>query len=96
LLAPALWLYYSNREKFGRRRIRDLNKLEKGDEFYITDSEGRKYTYKVFNKFIASPENLSVLAPVDGKNIVTLQTCTLPDYTSRLLVRGELQGITES
>jgi sortase A len=37
-----------------------------------------------------------VLAPVDGKNIVTLQTCTLPDYTSRLLVRGELQGITES
>jgi sortase A len=74
----------------------DLNKLEEGDEFYITDSEGRKYTYKVFNKFIASPENLSVLAPVDGKNIVTLQTCTLPDYTSRLLVRGELQGITES
>jgi len=74
----------------------DLNKLEEGDEFYITDSEGRKYTYKVFNKFIATPENLAVLAPVDGKNIVTLQTCTLPDYTNRLLVRGELQGITES
>ena len=74
----------------------DLNKLEKGDEFYITDSEGRKYTYKVFNKFIAAPGNLSVLTPVDGKNIVTLQTCTLPDYTSRLLVRGELQGISES
>jgi sortase A len=74
----------------------DLNKLEEGDEFYITDSEGRKYTYKVFNKFIATPENLSVLAPVDGKNIVTLQSCTLPDYTNRLLVRGELQGISES
>ena len=74
----------------------DLNKLEDGDEFYITDSEGRKYTYKVFNKFVASPENLSVLAPVDGKNVVTLQTCTLPDYTSRLLVRGELQDISES
>ena len=74
----------------------DLNKLEDGDEFYITDSEGRKYTYKVFNKFITSPGNLSVLTPVDGKNIVTLQTCTLPDYTSRLLVRGELQGISES
>ena len=73
----------------------DLNKLEEGDEFYITDSEGRKYSYKVFNKFIATPDNLSVLAPVDGKNIVTLQTCTLPDYTNRLLVRGELQGISE-
>jgi sortase A len=73
----------------------DLNKLEKGDEFYITDSEGRKYTYEVFRKFVATPQNLSVLNPVDGKNIVTLQTCTLPDYTNRLLVRGELKDILE-
>jgi sortase A len=74
----------------------DLNKLQVGDEFYITDSEGRQYTYKVFKKFIATPENLSVLTPVDGKNIVTLQTCTLPDYTNRFLVRGELQDIKET
>jgi sortase A len=74
----------------------DLNKLENGDEFYITDSEGRKYTYEVFNKFIATPDNLSVLNPVEGKNIVTLQTCTLPDYTNRLLVRGELKDIQET
>jgi sortase A len=74
----------------------DLNKVQVGDEFYITDSEGRKYTYKVFKKFIATPSNLSVLAPVEGKNIVTLQTCTLPDYTNRFLVRAELQDITES
>jgi sortase A len=73
----------------------DLNKLEEGDEFYITDSEGRKYTYEVFRKFIAMPDNLSVLGPVEGKNIVTLQTCTLPDYTERLLVRGELKDIQE-
>jgi sortase A len=74
----------------------DLNKLENGDEFYITDSEGRKYTYVVFKKFIATPDNLSVLSPVEGKNIVTLQTCTLPDYTNRLLVRGELKDIQEA
>jgi sortase A len=74
----------------------DLNKLENGDEFYITDSEGRKYTYVVFNKFIATPDNLSVLNPVEGRNIVTLQTCTLPDYTNRLLVRGELKDIQET
>src|SRR5918998_6665948 len=73
----------------------DLNKLENGDEFYITDSEGRKYTYVVFKKFITTPDNLSVLNPVEGKNIVTLQTCTLPDYTNRLLVRGELKDISE-
>ena len=74
----------------------DLNKLEEGDEFYITDSEGRKYTYEVFRKFVATPDNLSVLNPVEGKNIVTLQTCTLPDYTNRLLVRGELKDIQET
>lgn len=74
----------------------DLNELEDGDEIYITDSEGRQYVYKVFNKFVATPDNLSVLAPVEGKNIVTLQTCTLPDYTNRLLVRGELQDIKEA
>ena len=74
----------------------DLNELENGDEFYITDSEGRKYTYVVFEKFVATPDNLSVLNPVKGKNIVTLQTCTLPDYTNRLLVRGELKDIQET
>jgi sortase A len=74
----------------------DLNKLEKGDEIYITDSEGRKYTYEVFRKFVARPENVAALAPVDGKNIVTLQTCTKPDYVNRLLVRGELKDIKEA
>jgi sortase A len=74
----------------------DLNKLEEGDEFYIIDSEGRKYTYEVYRKFIATPDNLQVLYPVDGKNIVTLQTCTLPDYVDRLLVRGELKDIQET
>jgi sortase A len=74
----------------------DLNKLEEGDEFYITDSEGRKYTYEVFRKFVTTPDNLSVLYPVEGKNIVTLQTCTLPDYVDRLLVRGELKDIQEA
>ena len=71
----------------------DLNKLKKGDKFYITDSEGRKYTYQVFRRFIARPGNLSVLNPVKGKNIVTLQSCTKPDYVNRFLVQGELKDI---
>jgi sortase A len=74
----------------------DLNELEEGDEFYITDSEGRKYTYVVFKKVVATPDNLGVLAPIKGKNIVTLQTCTLPDYVNRLLVRGELEKIEQA
>jgi sortase A len=74
----------------------DLNKLENGDAFYITDSEGRQYTYVVFRKYVTTPDNLRVLAPVEGKNIVTLQSCTLPDYTNRLLVRAELKDIKEA
>jgi sortase A len=74
----------------------DLNKVEKGDEIYITDSEGRRYTYVVFKKVIATPDNLGMLAaPVEGKNIVTLQTSTLPDYSRRLIVQGELKDISE-
>ena len=74
----------------------DLNKLEEGDEFYITDSEGRQYTYVVFRKYVTTPANLRVLNTVEGKNIVTLQTCTLPDYTNRLLIRAELEEIKEA
>jgi sortase A len=73
----------------------DLNKLEKGDKFTITDAKGRVYTYEVFNKFIAGPHNFAVIRPVKGKNIVSLQTCTLPDYTKRLIVRAELKDIEE-
>jgi len=72
----------------------DLNKLEVGDEVYITDSEGTKYTYKVFKEFTVSPTDLSVTDPVDGKNILTLQTCTLPDYSQRLIVQAELADTT--
>jgi sortase A len=50
----------------------------------------------VFKKVVATPDNLSVLGTLEGRNIVTLQTCTLPDYTNRLLVRGELKDITEA
>jgi sortase A len=71
----------------------DLNELEDGDEFTITDAKGRVYSYEVFNKFLAGPKNLAVINPVEGKNIVSLQTCTLPDYTTRLIVRGELKNI---
>ena len=74
----------------------DLNKLEEGDEFYITDSEGRQYTYVVFRKYVTTPANLRVLNPVEGKNIVTLQTCTLPDYVNRLLIRAEREEIKEA
>ena len=68
----------------------DLNKLQKGDEILLTDADGTRYTYKVFEKRTISPSEVGILRPVKGKNIVSLQTCTLPDYSHRLIVRGEL------
>ncbi len=70
----------------------DLNTLQKGDEIFLTDSDGTRYTYKVFEKRVISPDDVSILRPTKGKNIVSLQTCTLPDYSHRLIVRGELES----
>jgi sortase A len=68
----------------------DLDNLEKGDDIFVEDANGKKYTYKVSDIIEAEPTDLYLIEPVPGRNIVTLQTCTLPDYAKRLLVRGEL------
>lgn len=68
----------------------DLNKLENGDKVFVSDAEGTRYTYRVFKEFIVDPKELYVTEPIPGKNVLTLQTCTLPDYTQRLIVQAEL------
>jgi sortase A len=68
----------------------DLNKVSKGDEIFVTDANGTKYTYKVFKSFTVNPSDTHVTETESGKNILTLQTCTLPDYKQRLIVQGEL------
>ena len=70
----------------------DLDKLRKGDEIFLTDADGTRYTYEVFEKRVISPDTVSMMRPTRGKNIVSLQTCTLPDYSHRLIVQGELKG----
>lgn len=72
----------------------DLNKLQDGDEVFVTDADGKKYTYKVFKETVVSPTDLSVTEPVPGKNVITLQTCTLPDYSNRLIVQAERVDVT--
>jgi len=71
----------------------DLDKLEDGDEVFLTDSEGTRYTYEVYENFVTDPYDWSVAEPVSGKNIVTLQTCTLPDYSERIIVHAELTEV---
>jgi sortase A len=68
----------------------DIDRMENGDEIIVTDSEGKEYTYRVFETLTVEPTELQVLDPVEGKNIVSLQACTLPDYSDRIVVRGEL------
>src|SRR5215213_8548920 len=72
----------------------DLDQLKEGDEVFLTDSDGTQYTYEVFNSFVAEPTDWSVTEPISGKNIVTLQTCTLPDYVDRVIVQAELTEVT--
>ena len=68
----------------------NLDKLSRGDRVRLEDAQGRKYVYEVFDKMVVGPNDISVKEPIEGKNIVTLQTCTLPDYKQRLIVQAEL------
>ena len=67
----------------------DLNEVDVGDRIFITDSVGRRYVYKVFKDFIVDPTDVFVTQPLKGKNILTLQTCTLPDYSRRLIIQAQ-------
>ncbi len=68
----------------------DLDELQNGDEVFVEDADGAEYTYRVFDSFVVNPDDTWVTDPVPGKNILTLQTCTLPDYSQRLIVQAEL------
>lgn len=69
----------------------DLNKLKEGDSFYITVLN-TKYEYKVDQIKVVLPEEDYKYEQIEeGKNYVTLYTCTPYGVnTHRLLVRGEL------
>lgn len=71
----------------------DLNKLRDGNRIFLKDADGRKYIYRVFDRSVVPPDAKKVTQPVAGKNVVTLQTCTLPNYTERLLIQAELERI---
>jgi sortase A len=67
----------------------DLNEVGVGDKIYVTDAMGRRYAYRVFKEFVVDPTDVFVTRPVKGRNILTLQTCTLPDYSRRLIIQAE-------
>ena len=68
----------------------DLSNVVGGDKIYVTDANGTEYTYNVFKTFVVSPSDTHVTETLPNKNILTLQSCTLPDYGERLIVQAEL------
>lgn len=68
----------------------ELDELSQGDEILLEDSAGEQYRYVVNETKIVGPENVEVMEAEEGKSLVTLQSCTLPDYSKRIIVQGEL------
>ena len=61
-------------------------KLNIGDKIYITDNDGKKLTYTIYNKFETTPEDTSFYQrDTGGKAEVTLSTCT-DDSKARLII----------
>jgi sortase A len=72
----------------------DLNTLKDGDKVILTDANGTRYTYNVFKRTIINPDEYYVTRPVPGRSVITLQTCTLPDYAQRLIVQAKLTAVS--
>ncbi len=68
----------------------DVPSLVAGDEVIVTDSEGGEYVYQITGQETVGPENVQSMNPVEGQSLISLQTCTLPDYVDRVIVQGEL------
>lgn len=79
-----------------QKMFSDLNKLQEGDIFYI-HVLSETLAYKVMCIDTVLPEDTSLLGIEDGKDIVTLVTCTpFGVNTHRLLVRGERTDYAEA
>lgn len=61
-------------------------KLNIGDKIYITDNDGNRVTYSIYNKFETTPEDTSFYQrDTGGIPEVTLSTCT-DDSSARLII----------
>ncbi|MFO0882287.1 MAG: class D sortase [Candidatus Saccharimonadales bacterium] len=66
-----------------------LSKLEVGDTFMLNYG-GQRYIYKIYEKKVVSPTDVSVLGPTDKVASATLITCDPPGTAlRRLIIIGE-------
>ncbi len=70
--------------------LTNLDQMVVGDTFTVTVLD-QIFTYQVFELLVVDPDDIDDLAPIEGKSVVTLITCTPYGVNShRLLVQGEL------
>jgi sortase A len=69
----------------------DLGEMMPGDEIFVESADGRRYAFRVYDRMTVEPDDYWVTQPVEGKTVISLQTCTpVPTFEDRLIVRGEL------
>ena len=69
----------------------ELGEMMPGDEILIEGADGKRYTFRMYDRLTVEPDDFWVTHPVEGKTVVSLQTCTpVPSFENRLVVRGEL------
>jgi sortase A len=69
-----------------------LDEVVVGDEITILTKKN-SYIYKVYEKLVVLPEDVSVINPVENKNIITLITCTpIRVATHRLIIHAILES----
>ena len=68
-----------------------LDKMKPGDEIFVEDEDGRRYTFRVYDLMTVEPNDYWTTYPVEGETTISLQSCTpIPSFKNRLIVRGEL------
>lgn len=68
------------------RLFSNNKRLEVGDQIFVTDNEGKKLTYNIYNKFEASPDDASFyVRDTNGVPELTLSTCT-DDSQNRIII----------
>ena len=67
----------------------NLDRLSAGDKVVLKDRQGKRYSYKVTEKLVVDPNDRWVMGQELNRDMVTLQSCTGPNFSKRLIVRAD-------
>lgn len=72
-----------------------INKLERGDEFYILENNSKKFVYKVFEKHFLSPEatNQMLAGPYLGAELNLITCYPIGSPSQRTIIRSTLERV---